>query len=241
MQLIRVLALSSSRVGNAAYLEAAVPVIRDFLGNAPLRIAFVPFASVEQDYEQYASMVRKGLADLPHTIYTVHPENGADTLMQCEVIVVGGGNTFKLLHHLYHYKLLEVIRSKVNAGTPYIGWSAGSNIAGLTIATTNDMPVIEPESFRALGFLPFQINPHYINIQTEGFHGETRDQRLQEFISLNPEIPVVGLPEGTALQLEKGMLKYAGQQPGVLFHTAKDTRAPVREEIKSGTDISFLL
>ena len=241
MSSIRLLALSSSRLGGGAYLEAALPLIQTFLGSLPLQVAFIPFASVDRDYEQYGSMVREGLDATPHAIHTIQPENAAETIAKSDVIMVGGGNTFKLLHDLYQHKLLELIRSKVNTGIPYIGWSAGSNITGLTIATTNDMPIIEPESFRALGLLPFQINPHYINIQTAGFHGETRDQRLSEFIQMNPGIPVMGLPEGTSLQLDNNMLRFLGEQPGVLFRTAKDSGSLSREEIRPGTDISVLL
>jgi dipeptidase E len=241
MSLNRVLVFSSSRYGNGGYLSAAAPVIKSFLDNAPLNIAFIPFASVGNDYDEYASMVRAGLAELPHTINAVKPDNAKVVIGQSDVIMVGGGNTFKLLHDIYKYQLLDIIRDKINAGIPYIGWSAGSNITGPTIATTNDMPIIEPRSFNALGFLPFQINPHYTNKKIEGHNGESRDQRLQEFLILNPGVPIVALPEGTALLLDKGVLNYLGEVPAILFSKQSDTDEIICREIHAGEDLSGLL
>ena len=237
----RLLAFSSSRVGNGAYLETAVPIVKEFLGEKVLKIAFIPFAAVGNDYDDYTAMVKKGLAVLPHSIDTVTPGCANEVIEKADVIMVGGGNTFKLLHDIYYLKLLDVIRDKVNKGAPYIGWSAGSNILGPTIGTTNDMPVIEPKSFNALGLLPFQINPHYTNVKPGGHNGETRDQRLEEFIMLNPGLPIVGLPEGTALLLNNGLLSLLGSLPAVLFQTGEDGQSIIRREIELVDDISFLL
>jgi dipeptidase E len=160
-------------------------------------------------------------------------------LNNCDVIMVGGGNTFKLLHHIYEYGLYELLQQKVRSGASYIGWSAGANLTGKTICTTNDMPIIQPRSFNALGFFPFQINPHYFNLVQEGFHGETRDQRLSEFLHMNPQSRIVGLPEGTALQLIEGELHFLGLQSAVLFSI--EAAKVNKEDIQPGDDLSDLL
>lgn len=234
---IKMLALSSSRVGSGGFLEAALPLITEFLGRFTGTIAFIPFASVTKDYQEYGSMVREALATHSLSINVVEPGNAKEVITSSSAIMVGGGNTFKLLHDIYELNLLELIRDKVKNGCPYIGWSAGSNIAGRTICTTNDMPVIQPASFNALQFIPFQINPHYLNEVREGFNGETRDQRLLEFVSLNPNIPVAGLPEGSALWLENDKLQYIGENSGVLFPGMDSTKI----SIATGTDLSYLL
>ncbi|MBA2250887.1 MAG: dipeptidase PepE [Chitinophagaceae bacterium] len=236
----RILALSSSRTGNESYLKTAAEQIKNFLGEDPLKIAFIPFALVNKNYDEYANNVRLALDDLQHTINLADNEEAKNIIAQSDVIMVGGGNTFKLLHDIYEAGLIDIIRNKINDGARYIGWSAGSNILSPTIGTTNDMPVIQPQSFNALGLFPFQINPHYINQKPEGHNGETRDQRLLEFMQINPGLPVVGLPEGTALQLEGKVLKFIGGIPGVLFSAQNNEEAHINQ-IMPGDDLSFLL
>lgn len=240
MTLNRILAFSSSRVGNNDYLQTALPVMETFLGDKALTIAFIPFAAVDNKYEAYTAMVQKALKELPHSMVTVQQDNAKEVLEKADVIMVGGGNTFKLLHDIYTSQLLDIIRDKVNKGTPYIGWSAGSNITGPGIGTTNDMPVIAPKSFNALGLLPFQINPHYTNAKPLGHNGETRDQRLEEFMQMNPGLPIVALPEGTLLQLEGNQLQFLGEYPGVLFYW-DEKEVATKREIFPGEDLSFLL
>lgn len=237
----KILAISSSRVGNSGYLESAIPLIESLLGSKSTKIAFLPFASAETNYEEYTFRVKKAFNNLPYIVETVLPENAKDVITKSDMLMTGGGNTFKLLHDIYQLDIFNTIRKKVNSGTPYIGWSAGANITGLTIGTTNDMPIIQPQSFNALGFFPFQINPHYINQKKKGFNGETRDERLKEFMMLNPGISIVGLPEGTALQLSKNHLKFIGNEPGILFHQKDNSGQFFREDISSTVDLSFLL
>jgi dipeptidase E len=234
----RILAFSSSRTGSSGYLETALPSIKNFLGNKPLHIVFIPFASLDKDYESYTHNVRTALHSLSHNITTVKQDDTKNSIEQSDAIMVGGGNTFKLLHDIYDSNILNCIYNKVSSGTPYIGWSAGSNILCPTIATTNDMPIIEPRSFNALGLLPFQINPHYINEIPSGYHGETRNQRLEEFMKMNPGMSVIGLPEGTALRLEDEPLQFIGPHKGVLLYKEENS---TYKEIVDGDDLSFLL
>ena len=214
---MKVLALSSSRVGNGGYLESAVPLIRKFLGDVAFNIAFIPFASVQKSYEEFGAMVNEALSPLPFSMSIITPVNAVAVIENADAIMVGGGNTFKLLHDIYETDIFTLILSKVRTGIPYIGWSAGANITGRTISTTNDMPIIQPRSFTAFGFFPFQINPHYINQKLDGHNGETRDQRLEEFVLVNPNVPVVALPEGTALWLQNGKTRFTGETEGILF------------------------
>jgi len=232
-----ILAFSSSRTGNSAYLEMAVPAIDEFLNNPTANIAFIPFASAGNDHEEYTAKVRAALPGT-YTILTATQDNVTTVIAAADVIMVGGGNTFKLLHDLYATGALELIQQKVNSGTPYIGWSAGSNITGATICTTNDMPIINPGSFEALGFFPFQINPHYYNISVPGFNGETRDQRLEEFLQLNPQVPIVALPEGTALVLQNGHLQLTGSNAAFVLRYINN--ALVKTVVEPGADLGYL-
>jgi dipeptidase E len=241
MSLVRILTFSSSRSGNAGYLETNLPYIKNFIGSKAANIAFLPFATADNNYEEYGAQVREAIKDLAGNFEITFPQNAKSLIEKCDVIVVGGGNTFKLLHDIYDLNLLDLIRDKVSAGMPYISWSAGSNILGPTIGTTNDMPIIEPKSFNALGLFPFQINPHYFNKKIGGFNGETRDERLEEFLHLNPGIPIACLPEGAGLQLENNLLKYFGKDEGVLFYYQNEGVNFIKKEIKDDENLSFLL
>jgi dipeptidase E len=236
---MKILALSSSRVGNNGYLEMAMPDIYRFLGDRSLKIAFVPFAFVDEDVTPLVNMVAKAFEGYPYKIEIVTKENGTSLIEDADAIMVSGGNTFKLLHDLYEFDLLNIVKGKVKMGTPYIGWSAGANITGATICTTNDMPIVEPKSFRALNFFPFQINPHYYNVVIEGHNGETRDQRLTEFVKLNPNVNVVCIPEGTALLMNNGKLQFIGDRPGFLMNNEKGKLQ--KAEIQTNVDLSYLL
>jgi dipeptidase E len=236
----QILALSSSRTGGGAYLEEARTRIGAFLGDGPRHIAFVPYAGVGITYEEYRQRVADAFAGTDYTFEILDARNAGTLLSRCHAIMVGGGNTFKLLAELYSSGMLGRINERVMAGKPYIGWSAGANVVGRSICTTNDMPIIQPQSFLALRFFSFQVNPHYYNFQPEGFHGETRDQRLEEFCTLNPGIPVVALPEGTALRLHREQLWYEGEKEGVIF-TGEHQGGVSRAALVPGADVSFLL
>jgi dipeptidase E len=237
----RVLALSSSRVGNSGYLEKAIDEISKFLGKEIVNIAFVPFAAADGNYKEYVDKVKEATVALPYNILLAEPQNAKDVIKDAQAIMVGGGNTFKLLHDLYELNLMELIENKVRAGAPYVGWSAGSNLTGLTIGTTNDMPILEPKSFRSFGFFPIQINPHYYNVKIEGHNGETRDERLTEFLKVNPGVSIVGLPEGTALIRDGNRIQLVGSTPAMLFESTASKETAIRRLIDPNTDLSYLL
>jgi len=210
------LLMSSSRAGNSAYLEPYIESITALCQQR--KILFIPYAGVGMSNADYTARVQAALAPAGLTVEGI--ETSADpiaAIKSAEAILVGGGNTFNLLYTLYQQQLLDPIRQAAASGTPYLGWSAGSNIAGLSIRTTNDMPIVEPPSFAALALVPFQLNPHYTDYQPAGFHGETRDQRLQEFMVIAPTTPVLAIPEGTYLIVNDGHMHYHGNQPGYVF------------------------
>lgn len=219
----KLLLLSSSRVEDTPYLEHALDMIEAHLGDVK-ELVFIPYAGVTINYNEYTKMVQTALSEKQITVKGIHEfSDPVEAIKNAKSIAVGGGNTFRLLEQLYSNELVDVIRDKVNAGTPYIGWSAGSNVAGATIRTTNDMPIIEPPSFKALNLVNFQINPHYTDYTPPGHNGETREQRLQEFMMLNPTTHIVGIVEGTALKMENEKLTLIGGKSGYLFLAGEKT------------------
>jgi dipeptidase E len=214
--MMRLLLISSSTVHGYGYLDQPEPEIRSFLGSAR-HVAFVPFASHDRD--AYAAKVRERLGRMGFEVSQVR---GPADLEKAEAVFVGGGNTFRLLKALYETKTLEAIQKRVRAGMPYMGASAGSNVAGPTIRTTNDMPIVYPPSFDALGFVPFQINPHYLDTDPASTHmGETREQRILEFLEEN-ETPVVAIREGTAIRVDDGVTRLAGTRGARIFRKGAD-------------------
>ena len=210
---MRLLLLSNSTNHGQEYLEHARHWLSSFLGNDVRRVLFVPFAGVTVSYEDYAGKVRKSFEDIGYELDSTHEFDDPLTAIQgAEAIAIGGGNTFRLLQQVYENGLIETIRERVRGGMPFIGWSAGSNVAGPTICTTNDLPIVEPPSFDALGLVPFQINPHYTDAHPPGHQGETRADRLAEFIELNRNAVVAGMPEGTALRIENGRVEWLGDR-----------------------------
>lgn len=221
----RLLLLSSSTVEGAGYLDYYESEIKDFLGARVKRLLFVPFASVVRTFDEYAMIVRERFQAMGYEIDSVHTSsNTGEAVGSAEAILVGGGNTFHLLRALYETGLIENLRECVLNGVPYIGWSAGSNVACPTIKTTNDMPIVEPPSLNALGLVPFQINPHYMDAHPEGHHGETREQRINEFIEVNKEVYVVGLREGSTLRVEGSKISLRGPGRARVFISGEEAR-----------------
>lgn len=234
---MRLLLISNSTNPGEPYLDYPKNNIRDFLGNKPVTTLFIPYAAVTFSYDDYEEKVSERFNEVGHKIISIHRfSNPAEAVEKASAIAVGGGNTWKLLKTIRDNNLIDIVREKVMSGTPYIGWSAGSNIACPTIMTTNDMPVTEPDSFKSFNLIPFQINPHYLDANPEGHAGETREQRIEEFIEENPDIYVVGLREGTMLLVENGKIQLTGARNARIFK--KGTRP---SEIMPGEELSFLL
>jgi dipeptidase E len=233
---MRLLLLSNSRQPGQGYLEHALDAVRTALAGAH-RVLFVPYAAVTVSWTEYHERVAAALAPLGCRVDSVHTQpDPARALAAAEAVLVGGGNTFHLLREMRRQGLLEPLRQRVRAGLPFMGWSAGANLAGPTIRTTNDMPVCDPGGFDALGLVPFQLNPHYTNAVPEGWQGETRDQRIRELLTLDPAATVVGLPEGTGLAVEGVSLRLIGTQACRVFRPGADPA-----DLPPGADLDFLL
>lgn len=234
---MRLLLISNSTNAGEAYLEHPLDQIKTFLGSTRVNALFVPYAGVTISFDDYTSRVSERFQEIGHAITSVHEvDDPVLAVQQAEAIVVGGGNTFHLAKLMQEQGLIDAIREKVLAGTPYIGWSAGSNMACPSIRTTNDMPIVEPVSFQALNLVPFQINPHYLDANPEGHAGETREMRIEEFLEANPGMFVVGLREGTMFLVEKESMQLLGPRPARIFK--KDYNP---QEFEPGADFSFLL
>jgi dipeptidase E len=211
--------------------------LKDFLGDSVRRVLFVPYAGVTIAWDTYTEKVREKYAEIGYELESVHEVSDPVVAVQsAEAIAVGGGNTFFLLREMYENKLIEPIRERVQKGMPYMGWSAGSNMVCPTIKTTNDMPIAEPPSFKALDLIPFQINPHYTDAVLPQHQGETRADRIAEFIEANPDMTVVGLREGCILRVEGDSLKLLGEKDMRLFRKGQDVK-----EHSTSDSIDFLL
>jgi dipeptidase E len=216
-----VLLISSSTVHGTGYLDHAASQIEDFLGTRIGRVLFLPYALADRD--AYAEKVRERFARLEKALDSAHqtPDPRA-AVEQAEAVFVGGGNTFRLLADLHRLDLLEPIRRRVAEGMPYVGSSAGSNVACPTIKTTNDMPVIEPPSFEALGLVGFQINPHYLDPDPSSTHmGETREERIRQYHEEN-DLPVAALREGAILRVEGRSVTLQGRAGARLFRRGRE-------------------
>ena len=241
----QLLLISNSTNPGEAYLGWPKRYIREFLvSNTVKEVLFVPYAGVnlsdmglEMSFRVYADKVNEVFGKMKVKLRSVADEGDpVKAVKSARAIVVGGGNTFHLVYMLHKLKLMDPIREKVISGTPFIGWSAGANIACPTLRTTNDMPIVQPRSFSCLDLVPFQINPHYLDANPAGHGGETREQRILEFMVINPNVFVVGLRESSLLRIEGESMKLMGRKKMRLFHYDRDVK-----EFKPGSDLSFLL
>ncbi len=234
---MRLLLISNSTNPGEAYLDYPKNNIKDFLGDDIKNALFIPFAAVTFSFDEYEDKVNQRFAEIGHKVTGIHRfANPTEAIENADAIIVGGGNTWQLVSMLQERKLMKAIRKKVKEGTPYIGWSAGSNIACPTLRTTNDMPIMEPKKFKTLNLIPFQINPHYLDENPANHGGETREVRISEFIEVNRDLYVVGLREGTMLRLEDKRLSMIGSRQARIF---KYGQAPL--ELSDRDDFSFLL
>lgn len=216
----RLLLISNSTLFGSGYLDHAEGEIRDFLGSVK-SVLFVPYAL--RDRNGYAAKARQRFQSMGYAFTSIHEAaNPRSAVENAETLFIGGGNTFRLLKALHDVAVLEIIRQRVAGGMPYMGASAGSNVVCPTIRTTNDMPIVEPPSFNALGLVNFQINPHYLDPDPDSRHmGETREERILQFLEEN-ETSVVGLREGAMLRVERGSIYLKGSSGARIFRRGHD-------------------
>ena len=230
----RVLLISNSTLYGSGYLDHAEAEIRDFLGNVG-EVLFIPFALYDRD--AYAATARDRFQKMGYGLESIHTAADAQQAVnQAEAIFIGGGNTFRLLKALCDSDVLQLIRRRAVEGMPYIGSSAGSNVAGPTIKTTKDMPIVEPPSFVALRLVPFQISPHFLDPDPTSTHmGETQEERILQFLEEN-DTPVAGLREGAIVRVENDSTVLKGSSGARIFRKGHD---PVEASLGEQLDHFF--
>ncbi|MGP4019881.1 dipeptidase PepE [Saccharopolyspora sp. 5N708] len=231
---MELLLLSSSVKHGTGFLEHAMPAVGELLADRK-RLLFVPFA--KGDHDEYVATVQAAVEPLGVTVAGIHrADDPVAAVREAEAVFIGGGNTFRLLAALHRLGLIDALREAVRGGTPYLGASAGTNMACPSLRTSNDMPIVEPRSFTAIGLVPFQINPHYQDPEPGSTHmGETREQRIVEFLEDN-DVPVLGIREGSWLRVRGEHAELGGSTGARLFSRGADPR-----ELKPGEDVTFLL
>jgi dipeptidase E len=233
---VRLLLVSNSTLYGSGYLDHCADAIASFLGPAISRVLFVPYALFDRD--GYAAKARRRFEAMGYALDSIHDlaSGPVAAVERAEALFIGGGNTFRLVDALWRQELIDPIRGRVAAGMPYVGTSAGSNVACPSIRTTNDMPIVQPPSFAALNLVPFNINPHYLDPIPGSTHmGETREQRIAEFHEENPQ-PVVGLREGAWLLVEDSTVLLHGSNGARLF-----SRGEAPAELSAGSRLDFSL
>ena len=226
---------STSTIHGSSYLEYLLPTLKDFFAEVKT-LLFIPYARPGGiSYDAYTAIVKKTFANINIDVLGIHQfKNEKEALQNAEAIFTGGGNTFELVNKLYTKDVLSTLKKMIEKGTPYLGTSAGSNICGLTMMNTNDMPITYPPSFTTLGCIPFNINAHYLDPIKDSKHmGETRETRLKEYHIFN-ETPVLGLREGSWLAVSDTKITLKGNLTARLF---QQNKAPV--ELESGVIVVF--
>ncbi len=231
-----ILIVSTSTVHGSGYLEYILNELTNFFKDTE-EILFIPYARPGGiSHDEYTQIAKQAFSKINIEVKGIHTyENPIEAINNAKGIFVGGGNTFVLTRMLCKLNLMTQLRNVVNEGTPYVGTSAGSNICGLTIKTTNDMPIVYPPSFEALKLVPFNINPHYLDPNTYSTHmGETRETRIKEFHNFNTQ-PVIGLREGSWLHVKNDSIVLKGNLTARVFEARKKPY-----EIESGTELNTL-
>ena len=227
---------STSTLHNQEYLEYLIPHLPELYQNVE-EVLFIPYARPGGiSHAEYTAKAAEAFSKAGIKVKGINEfKDPVEAVKNAQGIFTGGGNTFLLVSELYRNKVMNVIKEVVKAGVPYMGTSAGTNIGGLSMQTTNDMPIVYPPSFQTLGLVPFNINPHYLDPDPDTKHkGETRETRIKEFHGLNSQ-PVVGLREGSWLELKDNKVTLKGDLPARLFEKDK-----VPFEIETGTDLTDL-
>jgi dipeptidase E len=232
----KIILASTSTLYDGDYLDYLLPELKILFKDCKT-LLFIPYARPSGiSYNDYTQKVSFAFAKIDIKVSGIHEfENPIEAVKNTEAIFTGGGNTFLLVATLYNNNLIEILKQTIEAGIPYLGTSAGSNIAGMTMNTTNDMPIVLPQSFNTLGLIPFNLNPHYLDANKQSTHmGETRETRINEFHTVN-NIPVLGLREGSWLEVTDGVIVLKGNLTARLF---RQHETPV--EIESGENFNFL-
>ena len=227
---------STSTLHGGDYLDYLLPTLESHFSNCKT-LLFIPYARPGGlSYKDYTKKVSDTFAKINITVKGIHEfDNAAEAVQNAEAIFTGGGNTFLLVSELYKNHVMAILKETIEAGIPYLGTSAGSNIGGKTMNTTNDMPIILPESFNTLGLINFNLNPHYLDTDEQSTHmGETRETRINEFHSVS-NIPVLGLREGSWLEVSDSKVILKGNLKARLFR-----KNEIAIEIETESDLGFL-
>ncbi len=221
----KIILASTSTVYGSGYLAYLLSDLKVLFENVDT-ILFIPFARPSgKTYDEYTAIARKAFSKIGKKVVGIHEfKDGKSAIKQAKGIFTGGGNSFELLKQLYERDLLEILKETIENGVPYLGTSAGSNICGQTIKTSNDMPIVYPPSFDAMGLVPFNINPHYLDADPKSTHmGETRETRINEYLVYN-DVPVIGLREGSWLNISDQKIELCGKYKARWFEKDKEPK-----------------